>query len=66
MVATVSSEAEQVEESISTCKFAQRVALIKNSAMVNEDLDPTLMISRLKVRGTLRTLTHILEYWEMP
>jgi kinesin family member 6/9 len=49
MVATVSGEAEQVEESISTCKFAQRVALVKNSAVVNEDLDPTLMIARLKV-----------------
>jgi len=48
MVATVSVEAEQIEESISTCKFAQRVALIKNSAVVNEDLDPQLMIGRLK------------------
>lgn len=48
MVATVSVEAEQAEESISTCKFAQRVALIKNDAVVNEDLDPTLLISRLK------------------
>mmetsp|Transcript_29599 Transcript_29599/g.38147 ORF Transcript_29599/g.38147 Transcript_29599/m.38147 type:complete len:740 (+) Transcript_29599:62-2281(+) len=55
MVATVSSEAEQVEETISTCKFAQRVALIKNSAIVNEDLDPTLMIARLKGElGSLR------------
>lgn len=30
MVATVSGEAEHMEESISTCRFAQRVALIKN------------------------------------
>jgi len=48
MVATVSVEAAQIEETISTCKFAQRVALIKNKASVNEDLDPTLMISRLR------------------
>lgn len=54
MVATVSVETEQVEESISTCKFAQRVALIKNSAIVNEDLDPTVMIQRLKVRQQKR------------
>ena len=48
MVATVSAEADQTEESISTMKFAQRVALIKNSAIVNEEMDPTLMIARLK------------------
>jgi hypothetical protein len=30
MVATVSGEAEHMEESISTCRFAQRVALIRN------------------------------------
>jgi len=50
----------QVEESISTCKFAQRVALIKNSAVVNEDLDPTLMIARLK--GELSTMREEVAY----
>jgi kinesin family protein 6/9 len=30
MVATVSGEAAQMEESISTCRFAQRVALVTN------------------------------------
>lgn len=30
MVATISGEAAQMEESISTCRFAQRVALVTN------------------------------------
>ena len=29
-------------------RFAQRVALIKNEALVNEELDPRAMIARLK------------------
>jgi len=37
-----------LQESISTCRFAQRVALIKNDVMVNEELDPKLLIARLK------------------
>ena len=44
MIATASAEPEQTEETISTCKFAQRVAQIKNSAIVNEDLDPTVCV----------------------
>nr|XP_060610073.1 kinesin-like protein KIF6 isoform X2 [Anolis sagrei ordinatus] len=36
------------QESISTCRFAQRVALIKNEAVLNEEIDPRLMIVRLK------------------
>jgi len=48
MVATVSGEAAQMDESISTCRFAQRVAQVKNAANVNEEVDPTLVIRRLK------------------
>jgi len=33
---------------MSTCRFAQRVAAIKNNATVNEELDPALLIRRLK------------------
>jgi kinesin family protein 6/9 len=36
------------KESITTCRFSQRVALIKNEALVNEELDPKLIIIRLK------------------
>ncbi|XP_039253438.1 kinesin-like protein KIF6 [Styela clava] len=48
MIATVSVDKKNVDESISTCRFAQRVALIKNEATLNEELDPKLMILRLK------------------
>lgn len=48
MIATVAVETINVDESISTCRFAQRVALIQNSAIVNEELDPNLIIRRLK------------------
>ncbi|XP_062475057.1 kinesin-like protein KIF6 isoform X6 [Pezoporus occidentalis] len=36
------------QESISTCRFAQRVALIKNEAVLNEEIDPRLIIVQLK------------------
>lgn len=35
-------------ESIATCKFAQRVALIKNNIQRNETVDPAIIIARLK------------------
>ncbi|XP_006860645.1 PREDICTED: kinesin-like protein KIF6 [Chrysochloris asiatica] len=48
MIATLSLEKRNIDESISTCRFAQRVALIKNEAILNEEIDPRLMIVRLK------------------
>lgn len=48
MVAAAAVESSNVDEAISTCRFAQRVALIKNSAVVNEEQDPKLIIRRLK------------------
>ncbi|XP_040408927.1 kinesin-like protein KIF6 isoform X2 [Cygnus olor] len=36
------------QESISTCRFAQRVALIKNEAVLNEEIDPRLMVVQLQ------------------
>ncbi|KAJ8289186.1 hypothetical protein COCON_G00018450 [Conger conger] len=48
MIATVSVDKRNVDESISTCRFAQRVALIKNEARLNEEQDPALVILRLK------------------
>jgi len=36
------------QETISTCQFAQRVALIRNDAILNEELSPKLMIERLR------------------
>ncbi|TPX57666.1 hypothetical protein PhCBS80983_g03680 [Powellomyces hirtus] len=48
MIATVAVEDPLIDESISTCRFAQRVALISNNAQLNEELDPRLLIARLK------------------
>nr|XP_008124108.1 PREDICTED: kinesin-like protein KIF6 isoform X2 [Anolis carolinensis] len=48
MIATLSIEKRNIDESISTCRFSQRVALIKNEAVLNEEIDPRLMIVRLK------------------
>uniref|UniRef100_A0A4W2HFJ9 Kinesin-like protein n=1 Tax=Bos indicus x Bos taurus TaxID=30522 RepID=A0A4W2HFJ9_BOBOX len=48
MIATLSLEKRNIDESISTCRFAQRVALIKNEAVLNEEIDPKLMIIRLQ------------------
>jgi kinesin family protein 6/9 len=48
MIATINPEASNTEESLSTCKFAQRVSLIKNRATINEEADPMQMIKRQK------------------
>ncbi|XP_077138136.1 kinesin-like protein KIF6 isoform X2 [Ranitomeya variabilis] len=48
MIATLSLDKRNIDESISTCRFAQRVALIKNEAVLNEEIDPQLIIVRLK------------------
>merc|ERR1719414_1844262 len=48
MVGAMAVEDRNIDESISTCTFAQRVAFIKNNASVNEELDPSLLIKRLK------------------
>ncbi|GAB5370146.1 hypothetical protein AAMO2058_001466900 [Amorphochlora amoebiformis] len=47
MIATCSPVRDHIGESISTCKFAQRVAKIKNNAKVNEEIDPKLVIKAL-------------------
>ena len=48
MIATFSAEKPNLDESISTCRFAQRVALIKNDAILNEETDPRLVIVQLR------------------
>eukprot|EP01029_Cantina_marsupialis_P013364 TRINITY_DN295_c0_g2_i1.p1 TRINITY_DN295_c0_g2~~TRINITY_DN295_c0_g2_i1.p1 ORF type:complete len:856 (-),score=210.49 TRINITY_DN295_c0_g2_i1:766-3333(-) len=50
MLATISGTKEQTQETISTCRFSQRVASIQNSAIVNEETDPYVIISTLKER----------------
>ncbi|KFV63957.1 Kinesin-like KIF6, partial [Dryobates pubescens] len=48
MIATLSIDKRNIDESISTCRFAQRVALIKNEVVLNEEIDPRLMIVQLQ------------------
>lgn len=39
------------KETISTCRFSQRVALIKNDAILNEELDPRVLINQLRAEN---------------
>lgn len=48
MLATVHTVRSMVPETISTCQFAQRVALIRQNAHVNEETDPVLLVRKLK------------------
>ena len=60
MIATISPEAQFTDESVSTCQFAQRVALVKNAASVNEEVEPELVIQRL--RAEVRRLREEVEF----
>ena len=60
MIATISPESQHTGESVSTCHFAQRVALVKNSASVNEEVEPELVIQRL--RAEVRRLREEVEF----
>ncbi|KAK9868874.1 hypothetical protein WJX84_006396 [Apatococcus fuscideae] len=59
MIANITAQHEMLDESISTCRFAQRVALVANQASdaaccmvtINEDIDPDVVIKRLKVEN---------------
>lgn len=46
MVATITGQNDQLDESISTCRFAQRVAMVKNQVSINEEVDPAAIIKR--------------------
>ena len=48
MIATISAEKEDIYESLSTCRFAKRVAKIQNLVSRNEQVDPGVVIQRLK------------------
>jgi kinesin family protein 6/9 len=54
MVATLSVENLHIDESISTARFAQRVARIKNQLSINEEVDPKVVIKHLKARVKVR------------
>jgi len=48
MIATMSAEREDIYESLSTCWFAKRVSKIQNLVSRNEQVDPGIIIQRLK------------------
>ena len=48
MIANVHCEKRHIEETISTLKFATRMMRVKNEAIVNSVIDPTLQIKRLE------------------
>lgn len=48
MLATVHSVRSMVPETISTCQFAQRVALIRQNAQLNEETDPVLLVKKMR------------------
>lgn len=48
MIATISALKEDIYESLSTCRFAKRVSKIQNQVSRNEQVDPGLIIQRLK------------------
>ena len=50
MIATISVEAAHIDESISTARFAQRVAMIENSVKVNDEIDVNVLCGKLKVK----------------
>ena len=49
MIATMSVNKFNINESVSTARFAQRVALVKNKAAINEVVDVGVMLERQKV-----------------
>jgi len=48
MIAALSSKTAHIHETIETCKFAQNVMTIKNSAKANISMDPKVLIARLR------------------
>jgi kinesin family protein 6/9 len=48
MIATLSAQRSHIDESVSTCRFAARVAMVRNDAIINEEIDPKLLIRKLK------------------
>ena len=50
MIATISTDPSNKYESISTCRFSQRVACVSNEAHRNEVMDDKVLIKKLRER----------------
>ncbi len=57
MIATMNPDKAQAEEGMSTCRFAQRVAMVSNAVKVNEEVDPQLVIRRSPTVLSLSSLS---------
>lgn len=63
MIATISMAEDNLSETISTCRFSQRVASILNAAKKNEEIDDKSMIKRLRKRvAELEAENSVLRY----
>lgn len=48
MIANVSSDLEQLDETVSTARFAARCAKVENEIMVNEHMDLNILVGKLQ------------------
>ena len=53
MIANLSAEADNIDESISTARFAQRCSMLVNEIHVNERMDLNLIIKKLEEENTV-------------
>ena len=51
MLATAHPQDAFMDETVSTCKFSQRVASIAVNARINEETDPSLLVKKLKAEN---------------
>ena len=52
MIATCSHDETQLNESVATCRFAQRVSCVTNEYHVNQEIVPELVIKRLRAENS--------------
>ena len=48
VIATVSAAGSNTGESVSTCRFAQMIARIRNAPAVNVETDPAVLVQQLR------------------
>jgi kinesin family member 6/9 len=64
MIANIWPESGNLEETISTCKFATRMMRVSNEATVNVNQDPMILIK--KYEREIRDLKHELNQTYVP
>ena len=64
MIANIWPEASNLEETISTCKFATRMMSVSNQAVVNINQDPEVLLKKYEIE--IRDLKHELNQTYVP